>query len=69
MTRRRAAHPARTSVTNFTQFSYNFCRAVRTLAEKDATGKKRERTPAMVAGLADHVWSLEEWLTLPGVQR
>ena len=28
-----------------------------------------QRTPAMVAGLTDHIWSLEEWLTLPGVQR
>jgi hypothetical protein len=23
------------------------------------------RTPAMAAGLADHVWSLREWLTYP----
>jgi hypothetical protein len=23
------------------------------------------RTPAMAAGLADHVWTLQEWLTYP----
>jgi hypothetical protein len=23
----------------------------------------------MAAGLADHVWSLKEWLTLPAIQR
>ena len=23
----------------------------------------------MAAGLADHVWSLEEWLTFPAVQQ
>ena len=57
------------SMTYFTQYSYNFCWAVRTLAEKDATGRKRLRTPAMAAGLADHVWSLHEWITLPSVQR
>ena len=25
-------------------------------------------TPAMVAGLTDHVWSMEEWLAFPSVQ-
>lgn len=57
------------SMTHFTLLSYNFCWAVRTLAEKDAAGRKRPRTPAMAARLADHVWSLEEWVTLPGIQR
>ena len=27
------------------------------------------QTPAMAAGLTDHVWSLWEWLTFPAVQR
>jgi hypothetical protein len=27
------------------------------------------QTPAMAAGLTDHVWSLWEWLTFPVVQR
>jgi len=26
---------------------------------------KRQRTPAMAAGLTDHRWSVEEWLTRP----
>jgi len=25
-------------------------------------------TPAMAAGLTDHIWSLHEWLTYPAVQ-
>jgi len=57
------------AVTAFTMFSYNFCWAVRTLRQGDRRSGYRQRTPAMAAGLADHVWSLEEWLTLPGVQR
>jgi IS1 family transposase len=56
------------AMTTFTMYSYNFCWAVRTLRQKDEQGKWRQRTPAIVAGLADHVWSLEEWLTLPAVQ-
>jgi hypothetical protein len=57
------------AVTAFTMYSYNFCWPVRTLRERDGVGRWRQRTPAMAAGLADHVWPLEEWLTLPGVQR
>jgi IS1 family transposase len=56
------------AMTTFTMYSYNFCWAVRTLREEVAPKRYRQRTPAMVAGLADHVWSLEEWLTLPAVQ-
>jgi IS1 family transposase len=62
-----AVHEA---VTYFTMYSYNFCWPVRTLRErKDEGSPWEERTPAMAAGLADHVWSLEEWLSYPGVQR
>jgi hypothetical protein len=50
-------------------YSYNFCWPVRTLREKTAAGRWRPRTAAMAAGLADHVWSLDEWLTRPAVQR
>lgn len=57
------------AMTCFTLFSYNFCWPVRTLREKVGRRRYRQRTPAMAAGLADHVWTLEEWLTLPGVQR
>ena len=32
-------------------------------------GRWRKRSPAMAAGLADHVWSMSEWLTFPAVRR
>ena len=40
---------------------YNFCRQHQTLT-KNANGIKT--TPAMAAGLTDHVWSVEEILGL-----
>jgi len=58
----------------FTLYTYNFCWCVRTLAEPVATdplsptephAKWRPRTPAMAAGLTDHVWTLQEWLQYP----
>ena len=57
------------AMTYFTMYSYNFCWPVRTLTERDGEGHLRRRTPAMAAGLADHVWTMREWITLPGVQR
>ena len=57
------------ALTAFTMYSYNFCWPVRTLRQKAPDGNWQSRSPAMAAGLADHVWSLEEWLTLPAVQR
>jgi hypothetical protein len=57
------------AVTAFTMSSYNFCWPVRTLRAKTSDGRWQPRTPAMAAGLADHVWTLEEWGTLPAVQR
>src|SRR5262249_6742256 len=57
------------AVTAFTMYSYNFCWSVRTLRRRAGKAQWQQRTPAMAAGLTDHVWSLEEWLTLPGVQR
>jgi hypothetical protein len=57
------------AVTYFTMYSYNFCWPVRTLRVKGEAGAWRHRTPAMAAGLADHVWSLSEWLSLPAVHR
>jgi IS1 family transposase len=56
------------AMTTFTMYSGNFCWPVRTLRVRGAAGPWQQRTPAMVAGLADHVWSLEEWLTRPAVQ-
>lgn len=49
----------------FTLYSYNFCWCVRTLAIKRSKRRRRPRTPAMAAGLADHLWSLSEWLSFP----
>jgi len=57
------------AMTYFTMYTYNFCWAVRTLREQAAEGQWRQRTPAMAAGLTDHVWSLSEWLSYPSVQR
>jgi len=59
-------HVARTY---FTQYRYNFCWWVRTLREEIGPKHYRPRTPAMAAGLADHGWSLEEWLLFPGNNR
>jgi hypothetical protein len=56
------------AMTYFTLYRYNFCWAVRTLRQKGADGRWRQRTPAMAAGLADHVWTLREWLSFPAVQ-
>ena len=53
------------AATYFIAYSYNFCWPVRTLEIPEEIGKRRQRTPAMAAGLTDHVWSLREWLTFP----
>lgn len=52
----------------FTLYSYNFCWPVRTPRRSQADGSWHNRTPAMAAGLTDHVWTLTEWLTLPAVR-
>jgi IS1 family transposase len=57
------------AMTYFTLYSYNFCWPVRTLHERDERGQIRKRTPAMAAGLADHVWTMREWVTYPSIQR
>jgi IS1 family transposase len=58
------------AVTYFTMYSYNFCWPVRTLRIRvGADGSWSQRTPAMAAGLTDHVWPLAEWLAFPAVQR
>jgi hypothetical protein len=56
------------AMTYFTLYSYNFCWPVRTLRIRGGDGCWQRRTPAMSAGLADHVWSLKEWVTFPTVQ-
>jgi IS1 family transposase len=57
------------AATRFSYFSYNFCWCVRTLRVKGIDGRYQARTPAMAAGLTDHVWSIREWITFPAVQR
>jgi IS1 family transposase len=56
------------AMTYFTMYGYNFCRPVRTLSEPDPPRAARRRTPAMAAGLADHVWTLDRWITMPARQ-
>jgi hypothetical protein len=56
------------AMTYFTAYRYNFCWPVRTLRVKGEDGRWQQRTPAMAAGLADHMWSLEEWISFPAIQ-
>jgi hypothetical protein len=56
------------AVTYLTMYVYNFCWPVRTLRIKDGEGRWQERSPAMAAGLADHVWTIPEWLAFPSVR-
>jgi hypothetical protein len=56
------------AMTYFTMYSYNFCWPVRTLRVQGRDDRWHCRTPAMAAGLTDHIWSLHEWLTYPAVQ-
>jgi hypothetical protein len=57
------------AVSYFTLDSYNFCWPVRTLRQGNRRQGSPQRTPAMAAGLTDHVWTLKEWLSRPAVQR
>jgi IS1 family transposase len=51
------------AATCFSMYSYNFCWPVRTL--RRPSGHPGPCTPAMAAGLADHVWTIREWLEHP----
>jgi IS1 family transposase len=57
------------AMTYFTMYSYNFCWAVRTLRVEVAEGQYQQRTPAMAAGLTDHIWTVREWATYSSVKR
>jgi IS1 family transposase len=57
------------AMTYFAMYSYNFCWPVRTLRQGSRRKGYRQRTPAMAAKLADHVWPLSEWLSFPAAQR
>jgi hypothetical protein len=56
------------AMTYFTLYRYNFCWVVRTLRQRDDHGRWQQRTPAMAAGLSDHVWTTREWVSFPAVQ-
>lgn len=56
------------AMTWFTMYSYNFCWPVRTLTRRDDRGFRHRQTPAMAAGLSDHLWTLGEWIGLPVTQ-
>jgi IS1 family transposase len=60
---------AHEAATFFSLYSYNFCWPVRTLRVRSPDESWEQCTPAMAAGLTDHVWSLAEWLTFPTVKR
>src|SRR5262249_40422500 len=59
---------AHEAMTHYTLYRHNFCWAVRTLRQRDEHGRWLQRTPAMAAGLTDHVWSTREWVRFPAVQ-
>ncbi|CAK0778114.1 hypothetical protein CCP3SC1_930008 [Gammaproteobacteria bacterium] len=40
---------------------------MRTLRIKDDREKWKDRTPAMAAGLTDHVWTVHEWIYFPAL--
>ena len=56
-------------MSNSTRYQYNFCWSVPTLQFPGARGRWRQRTPAMSAGLSYHIWSMEERLSFPVIQR
>jgi IS1 family transposase len=53
----------------FIGYNHNFCWPVRTLRVRGPDGSWQARTPAMAAGLSQHVWSIEEWATYPAKPR
>jgi len=55
------------AVTYFTMLSANFCCPVRSLRVEVGQDRYRQRTPAMAAGLTDHIWSISEWLCRPSI--
>ena len=51
--------------TYFTSYAYNFCWPLRSLRKPRGGGRFQRRTPAMAAGLTDHIWTMKEWGTFP----
>ena len=59
---------AHESMIYFMMYKYHVILSARTLEYRDEDGRVRKRSPAMAAGLADHVWTMREWITMPTVQ-
>ena len=57
------------AMTYFRMYSYNFCWPVRTLRIQVDEQQYQQGTPAMGAGLTDHIWSIQEWATDPAINR
>jgi hypothetical protein len=57
------------AMTYFTMYRYNFCWPVRTLRVKVGEKQYEPRTPARVAGLTDHIGTIQEWATDPARKR
>jgi hypothetical protein len=55
-------------MTDFTAYRYNCCWPVRTPRVKAKDGRRQQRTPAMAAGLTDHAWSLDDWISFPAIR-
>ena len=55
------------AMTYFVALSYNFCWPVRTLRIEDDRGNWKAQTPAMAAGLTDHIWTVREWISFPAL--
>src|SRR3954452_14571003 len=53
------------AASSFIGYSYDFCWPVRTLRVREPEGPWQARTPAMAAGLSDHVWSTWECMPYP----
>jgi len=54
----------------FSYYTYNFCWCVRSLRRRLGRGRGKNaryqpRTPAMSAGITEHVWTLAQWLARP----
>ena len=57
------------AMTAFTMYSYNFCWPVRTLRLEVGEHQYQQQTPAMAAGLTDHIWTIRDWVTYPAVRK
>jgi hypothetical protein len=64
----RSITPKRAALMWGASVCYNFCLRVGTLLIKDKDRQWRGRTPALAAGLTDHVWTSRERFNRPATQ-